>query len=104
MSPRAADAKMFLGISAIHHDCSAGWALATTAGDSEMDGNVATAPEDRLTAVNPARVANAEKNAAMVSASRNSRMARTPREPADSAVALAMAESVSASANGSAII
>ena len=38
-----------------------------------------------------------------MSASTNSRTARTPRDPADSAVALAIAASVTASANGNAI-
>ena len=104
MSPRAAAAKMFLGMIDSHHDCVAGWAFAAASADSGSVGSEATAPAGRLTALNPARVASAAKTAAIVSASRKSRSARAPIEPAEFPVAPAVAASVSASANGSAII
>src|SRR6476620_6036923 len=44
MSPRAAAAKMFLGMIDSHHDCAAGWALAAASADNGSVGSDATAP------------------------------------------------------------
>src|SRR4051812_10104095 len=91
MSPRAAAAKMFLGMIDSHHGCAAGCALAAALVESESVGRDAPAPEGRSTAVKPTRVDSAARNAAIVSATRNNRIARAPNEPAVLPVAPAVA-------------